>query len=261
MPGRFVFFRLKTNETPLFSVYSLLIFQAVFQSYGAEHWLWLLAGGASVFSWIWLGRRQRTELGRRRIGLWQSLIPAAIWLGSSAWLSVTMTPLDLNLVLPFHACYFLNLLLPVMLWRRSFFLFEISYFMVMAGCIQALFTPDLQTNFPDHYNVRYFFVHIGLAQSILYAIFVFGFRPTWRSLGKSLLWTNLYFVFVAAINLGLGTNFMYLCSKPPSPTMLDLFGEWPWYILGGELLALVLFTVVMLPFAVSRRNGRVEEAV
>lgn len=237
----------------------LLFSDPVFVSYGAEHFLWLAAGVASMIVWIWLGARQTTDLGRRRIGLIQSLIPAVIWLSSSAWLAFHMDPPNLDLILPFHICYFLNLLLPVMLWRRNYFLFEVSYFMVMAGCIQALLTPDLQTTFPDHYNVRYFFVHIGLAQSILYAIVVYRFRPTWRSLGKSLLWSNIYFVFVAALNWSLGTNFMYLCHKPPSPTMLDLFGDWPWYILGGEVLALVLFSVVMLPFAWRRQPATMME--
>lgn len=230
----------------------LLFSDPVFVSYGAEHWLWLAAGVASMIVWISFGMRQKTELGRRQVGLVMGLIPAFIWTVSSSWLAFSMSPLDLTLVLPFHVCYFLNLVLPFMLWRRDYFLFEISYFMVMAGCIQALLTPDLQTTFPDHFNVRYFFVHIGLAQSILYAIFVYRFRPTWRSLAKSLLWTNIYFVFVACLNLMLNTNFMYLCRKPTMPTLLDLFGDWPWYILGGEVLALVLFTIVMLPFALRR---------
>lgn len=234
---------------------TFLFSDPVFVSYGAEHLLWLAAGVASMVVWISLGMRQSTDLGRRRVGLIMSLIPAAIWLASSAWLAFTMNPVNLDLVLPFHICYFINLLFPIMLWRRDYFLFEVSYFMVMAGCIQALLTPDLQTTFPDHYNVRYFFVHIGLAQSVLYAIFVYRFRPTWRSLGKSLLWSNIYFVFVALLNWSLGTNFMYLCHKPPSPTMLDLFGDWPWYILGGEVLALVLFTVVMLPFVLRRQRA------
>ncbi len=187
-----------------------------------------------------------------------ALIPVVLWTLAGVQIARDPGPLRLDLILPFHVCYFLNLLMPVMLWRKSYFLFEISYFMVMAGCIQALLTPDIPQSFPDTLNIRYFFVHIGLVQSILFAIFVYGFRPTWHSFGKSFLWSNIYFVFISGINYLLDTNFMYLRHKPPTPTLLDLFGEWPWYILGGELLALVLFTVVMLPFALRIPRLRIQ---
>jgi hypothetical integral membrane protein (TIGR02206 family) len=234
-------------------VTELLLFAPQFQNYGTEHWIWLAAGASSIVCWITLGKRQPSERHQRRVGLLMSLLPLLLWTGVSVWMALYLRPLDLSLVLPFHACYFLNLLMPVLLWRRSYFLFEVSYFLIMAGCIQALFTPDLQTVFPDYINIRYFFVHIGLVQSILYAIFVYGFRPTWRSFGKSFLWSNVYFVFVIGVNALLGTNFMYLRQKPPTPTLLDLFGDWPWYIAGAELLALVLFAVVMLPFAFRKK--------
>lgn len=185
-----------------------------------------------------------------------SLLPALLWVCLSIYMLACVRPVDLGLVLPFHVCYFLNLMMPLLMWRRSYFLFELFYFMVMAGCIQALITPDVQTTFPHFMNIRYFVIHMCLAQSILYAIFVFGFKPTWRSLGKSYLWTNIYFVFIVGVNGLLDTNFMYLRRKPTAATLLDIFGDWPWYIAGGEVLALVLFAVVMLPFAVPASMGR-----
>lgn len=243
-------------------MHALILLQADFVNWGAEHRLWLAAAVASMICWIYVGRQLRSDLQQRRLALVMSLIPVSIWAVNSIALLFAEPPLRWDLILPFHVCYFLNLVLPFMLWRKSYFLFEISYFMVMAGCIQALLTPDIPQSFPHPFNIKYFFVHIGLAQSILYAVFVYGFRPSWRSFGKAFLWSNIFFVFVAGVNIVLGTNFMYLCQKPPTPTLLDLFGDWPWYILGGELLALVLFTVVMLPFmkfktlkSVSTRNG------
>ncbi|MCC6461055.1 MAG: TIGR02206 family membrane protein [Saprospiraceae bacterium] len=231
---------------------STFLFQATFVNWGLEHAWWLAAGVSSIITWIYIGRRMVSERHQQQLGLVMSLIPVVVWATANVHMFTAPEPIRFDMVLPFHICYFLNLLMPVMLWRRSYFLFEISYFMVMAGCIQALLTPDIPQSFPQILNIRYFIVHIGLAQSILYAIWVFGFRPSWRSLGKSLLWSNVYFVFVAGLNVVLDTNFMYLCRKPPTPTLLDLFGDWPWYILGGEVLALALFTVVMLPFALRK---------
>ncbi len=226
-----------------------------FTSYGTEHASWLILGMISIIGAIWFGRRQKSEASKQKIGLAIAMVPVVIWSLVSLYLVITERPIPLSLVLPFHVCYAINLLMPIMLWRRSYALFEVCYFIVMAGCIQALFTPDMQTTFPDYINIRYFVTHIGLVQSILYAIFVFKFRPTWRGLLKAFLWTNVYFVFVMGINTLLGTNFMFLKAKPPSPNILDFFGEWPWYILGAECLALVLFVVVMLPFAWRNKGG------
>ncbi|MFM7400499.1 MAG: TIGR02206 family membrane protein [Bacteroidota bacterium] len=228
---------------------STLLFQSRFVSYGNEHLSWLLYGTLSTVFWIWYGRRQPDDPGKQRVGLIMSLFPATLWACISVYLIAYTDPVDLNLVLPFHVCYFINLMMPVLMWRRSYFLFEIFYFVVMAGCIQALLTPDVSTVFPDHIHIRYFVVHISLVQSVLYAIFVFRFRPTWKGLGKTLVWMNVYFVFVLMINLLLDTNFMFLRRKPGSASLLDHLGDWPWYILVSEFVAVILFAVVMLPFA------------
>ena len=225
-----------------------------FQSYSPEHFIWVAVGAASIIFWIWLGKKQTTELGERRIGLIQSLIPAVMWILMSIYMVLFERPVDLTLVLPFHISYFMNLLLPFMLWRRSFFLFEITYYMVMGGCLQSLITPALEQGFPHYLNFRFFIVHMGLIQSILYAIVVYRFRPTWQSFGRAFLWTNIYFLFVLGINYLLGTNFMYLSKKPATASLLDLFGEWPWYIIGGEFLCLMMFTLVMLPFAFDKKE-------
>ena len=195
-----LFFDPPKDEAKLSTVYSTFLFVPDFQRYNSEHLLWIFAGMASAYFWIWLGKKQTTDLGERRIGLIQSLIPAGLWIVLSLYMALFEQPVDLNLVLPFHISYFMNLLLPIMLWRRSFFLFEITYYMVMGGCIWSLLTPALEHGFPHYLNFRFFVVHIGLLQSILYAIFVYGFRPSWQSFGRAFLWTNIYFVLVLGIN-------------------------------------------------------------
>lgn len=225
----------------------------LFRAYGFEHWVWLALGVLSILGSVLLGKRLQTVGEKYRLGLGISLFPALFWLATVFYICFFERPIDLNLVLPFHVCYALNLLLPVFFWRRSEGLFQVFYFVVMAGCIQALFTPDLQTDFPHFINFRYFIVHIGLVQSILYAIIVLGHRPTWRGFGWSYACCVGYLCFCYGVNTALGTNFMFLNRKPPSPNLLDLFGPWPYYILGALGMALVLFAVVMLPFAFRRR--------
>lgn len=223
-----------------------------FTSFGTEHMLWLVAGICSSILWVNAGKRigrlANGEYKQRQLGLLMTLIPAILWIGGSIWLVLYENPIPKNLVLPFHVCYFLNLVMPFMLWRKSFFIFEITYFVTMAGTLQALLTPDLDYGFPDMINIRYFMVHIGLMMSTFYAVFVYGFRPTWKSMGKAILWTNLYMVFVTPINLLFNTNFMYVRAKPPVASMLDYLGDWPWYLLTGQIMLVVLFTIVLLPF-------------
>ena len=126
----------------------MILFQSKFLSWGGEHLLWLLAGVASMVFWITLGRLQLSELRKRQVGLVMTLIPVVIWLWASVHFYRTTNPLRLDLILPFHVCYFLNLAMPIMLWRRSYALFEVSYFMVMAGTIQAFLRPISRRFFP-----------------------------------------------------------------------------------------------------------------
>ena len=51
---------------------------------------------------------------------------------------------------------------------------------------------------------------------------------------------------------------MNLCIKPIAKNPF-LIGEWPWYIIGIELAALLHFFIVYLPFAYLYRQEKVNE--
>src|SRR5208283_2067177 len=74
-----------------------------------------------------------------------------------------------------------------------------------------------------------------------------GFRrgAVWRSFG---LLTG-YAVLVGAFNAVCGSNYMYLCRKPASATLLDKLGPWPWYLLPAAAIALGFFWLLWLPVA------------
>ena len=55
-------------------------------------------------------------------------------------------------------------------------------------------------------------------------------------------------IVVGLVNVAWGTNYLYLCSKPVNPTLLDRFGPWPLYIVVVDALALGVFWLLELPF-------------
>ena len=73
-------------------------------------------------------------------------------------------------------------------------------------------------------------------------------KPRKGSWWRIFLWSQLLLPIIVCINWVLNANYMYLWIKPIAKNPF-LFGEWPWYILGIELVALLHFFIVYLPFA------------
>jgi hypothetical integral membrane protein (TIGR02206 family) len=137
-----------------------------------------------------------------------------------------------------------------LLWRRQL-LFELTYFWGLAGTFQAVLTPDLAYGFPHPYFFAFQIAHAGIVVAVLYLVLGLGCRPWPRSILRAFLWIQAYLVATALVNVAFGTNFGYLRAKPARASLLDLLGPWPWYIVSLEALALVLFTLLYLPFVLA----------
>ncbi len=153
--------------------------------------------------------------------------------------------------LPLQLCHYGNLLIiPVMVYKNEK-IFRILYFWVMAATLQAMITPDIQADAPHYWFWRYWGVHAGPVFCYIYAAVVYGFRPTPKSIWHSWLALNVVVAFTGMVNWLLGSNYAYLCRKPPVESLFDYIGPWPWYLLVAEGVALVLFGLVYLPFLAS----------
>ena len=136
-------------------------------------------------------------------------------------------------------------------------LVEFAYFAGFAGAAMALLTPDLWEPWPSYPAVYFFVVHGGIVVAI--AVLVIGrmalLRPgaVWRAFGMLLT----YAAVVGAFNAICGTNYAYLCRKPANPSLLDLLGPWPVFLLGGAAAGLALFWLLWLPVRPRKSAGMI----
>ena len=72
----------------------------------------------------------------------------------------------------------------------------------------------------------------------LFFAIVLGYRIKESSWYKVFLLCQLLILFVGLANFMIGSNYMYLTEKPLVNNPM-IIGEWPWYILGFEILGLI----------------------
>ena len=168
-------------------------------------------------------------------------------------------------MLPLHVCSILVWLGAVMLFKRSYRIYEFMYFLGIAGALQALLTPDIGIyGFPHYRFFQSFISHGFIVIAALYMTFVEEMRPDWKSILRVFLITNVYMVAVYFVNDAIGSNYLYINRKPPTASLLDMLPEWPTYILYMEAIGLLSIFILYLPFLIKdtavwirmRRSGK-----
>jgi hypothetical integral membrane protein (TIGR02206 family) len=159
--------------------------------------------------------------------------------------------LRLARALPLQLCDAAAAVCAVALWTRRQVLFELAYFWGLAGVTQAMLTPPASIPAADDPDTwRYFVVH-GAALAGVFHLLGMGMRPRRGAWRRATLATMAYAAVIGAIDWALDANYMWLREKPEG-SILDLFGPWPWYILGGTAVGATLFYVLEL---LSRGGG------
>jgi hypothetical integral membrane protein (TIGR02206 family) len=229
----------------------------MFHAFGAAHLgtLGILAVCAVLI--VQLVRR-----GSARVRLAVRMLLILVLLGTAAFQLLRAAHegwLSLEVALPLHLCDAAILLAVFGLITLERHVATILYFWACSGTAVALLTPDLFRGFPAWEFLVFFGLHGAVVVSALVLVFGLGVRPRPGAAMLAFLVTNAYAGLVGLVNLLAGTNFLYLCAKPESATLLDLMGPWPAYLVVGDALALVLFWLLGLPFrgrAEARRGDR-----
>ena len=152
-------------------------------------------------------------------------------------------------MLPLNLCSLMVWFGALMLFARSYRIYEFVYFLGIGGSIQALATPDLGIyGFPHFRFFQTFLSHGLIITSALYMTAVENFRPTWKSVIRVAIWTNIYVIAIYFLNLYIGSNYLNLMAKPSTPSLLDYLPAWPVYILYMELLGIATILLLYLPF-------------
>jgi hypothetical integral membrane protein (TIGR02206 family) len=161
-------------------------------------------------------------------------------------------------MLPLHLCSVFVFLSAFMLLSGNYNVYEFAYFLGIGGALQPILTPDLGIYaFPHFRFFQVFLSHGGIVTAAIFMTVVEGYRPTWKSLGKTIVNMNVYMVTVGIINYLIGSNYLFIAHKPETASLIDVLGPWPWYLLALEGIGLVLFTLLYVPFAIrdfSRRR-------
>jgi hypothetical integral membrane protein (TIGR02206 family) len=198
---------------------------------------------------------------RKRSGPWVELgarvIAVAVVLSEAGWwvINIVNGSWTIRYSLPLHICEAGCFLLAAALWWRSRFAFEMSYFWALGGTMPGLFTPDVPGHFPMPVYFQYYLEHGLLVLGAFYLVVALGMRPARGAVIRVSVVTAVYAVVIGLVDYVTGGNYLFLRSLPPTRTFLDYMGPWPWYIVTLTVLAVVIFTLLYVPF-MRRQDGQ-----
>lgn len=245
-----------------------------FVFYSIQHWMGLLALVLSIIGMVLLLKRMKSPSAEKRT---EWILASILW-SNELMLNIYYIATDAYRIgnhLPFHLCGMSVVLIPFMFFvtseKAKKTLYEIIYFWGLGGATQALLTPDIGSfNFPHFRYFSFFISHGAIVASAIYMTFIKGYKPTIKSLGKVLLFTN------ALILLMFGVNYLaqfippyevgnyFFLSYPPVDgsvidVMVDIFGPAPRYVVGLEIMGILIFLALYLPFGIGSIVRRLRE--
>ena len=219
--------------------------QVQFRLFGAVHLAILAAVFLGAAALAWPARRNRVTAQRIRLGLgWAMAVNLAAW-----YLHQTVTGgFRFPLYMPLQLCDVASWLAIAAAFTLHPLVYETAYYIAIAGGGMALLTPDLWAPLCAYPSIRFFVEHGLAVMTVLYLAWSRLARPRPGSVWRTWLAIHVYAAAIGAYNAAFHTNYFYICRKPAQFSVLDWLGPWPWYIAAGDLLALILFGLLWLPF-------------
>jgi hypothetical integral membrane protein (TIGR02206 family) len=212
---------------------------------GWQHGLILAGIPLCAAALAWIARKKPATSRSIRLALgWGILANESMWY----WYCLHQGLVHFPYGLPLELCDLTLWLAVASLLTLNSSVFEVAYYWALAGSTMALLTPDLGAALPSYPAIEFFASHGGVVAGILFLVWGGILRPRPGSWRRAFILLNVYAATLGLFNKIFNTNYGYLCLKPAHPSLLDVFGRWPWYLVWSDLLALALFILLWLPF-------------
>lgn len=224
-----------------------------FQPYGWEHGSSIVFSLFSGFWIIYLAKKKSAgiqELIFRGLCLFITST-IAFW----AIVEVLYGRFELSKDIPFVFCNMMGSLLPFYAFYRKKSFFNVMYYLIVVGAVQAIITPSLKFSFPHYEAIKFWSVHSGLLTVIFYSILVFNYRPSLKGVWLTWIFAQVYLVLIVFINYIFDWNYLYINEKPGVHTILNYLGDWPYYVIFMDLILIPYFLLAYLPFKKWRNSA------
>ncbi len=198
---------------------------------------------------------------RRAPGRWidavAAIIAVALVIAELSWQPYVLAnhTWSVGASLPVQLCDVAGFVAAAALMWRQLLLVEVAWFWGLGGTLQAVLTPDLKDRFPSFPYLQFYVTHDLVILAALFLVIGLALQPRPGSVRRIFLLTLGFAALVGLIDLATGGNYLYLRQVPASGSLLNLMGPWPWYIVTGSLLTLVVLTILDAPFRLFRLCG------
>lgn len=235
----------------------LLQAERAFTPYGPSHWalIGLILAGSVVLAL--LGRRS-SAVASVRLGRGFALVLVAFLVPMLVYRHLP-PQWDIEESLPLHLCDLAWMVAAYALWSRKQRPYALTYYWGLTLTPQAMITPALDApDFPHLDFVDFWGQHLLVVWAAAYLTWGARMRPGWRDYSISVVITLGWAGATLVFNGWAGSNYGFLNSKPQNPSLLDLMGGWPWYLVVELVVGLAAWALVTWPW--TRRQGSAEPA-
>ena len=225
--------------------------QRQFAAYGPSYWATIAVSVIGAVLLVWLGRRQTKAQGRKLARV-LAVVTAAIYV---AMFIYTLIPPALEWSVPLRLTDLATVSAAYALWTQRHWAYTLTYYWGLVLSAQALISPVLESpDFPNYEFLAFWAIHLLVVWAAIYLTWGLGHRPTWRSYRLVVAVTAVWAVVTFTFNRIADTNYGFLNGKPATPSLLDVLGPWPLYILSATGLILIVWALMTWPWERIRRR-------